>query len=252
MKNRLFILFVGILLSTSFVIGQDQTINNNLTIIGDVLMRSEQIPVPFGEWGKRLQFGQENNDPIFLSRVNIYNGHSELRLVLGDDGSEKLTLGFNYFEDKLWRERIVFRANGFVGIKVSDPTCELDVNGRIKGNTLDINELIRAKEVKIQIPDWSDFVFSPDYKLPSLSEVEKHIKEKQHLPDIPSEKEVIENGISVGEMQAKLLQKTEELTLYVIEQDKQIKEMKEKNIEQKEESKALKVELSQLKQQLNR
>lgn len=199
-------------------------------------MRSEQIPVPFGEWGKRLQFGQENSDPIFLSRVNIYNGHSELRLALGDDGSEKLTLGFNYFEDKLWRERIVFRANGFVGIKVSDPTCELDVNGRIKGNTLDINDLIRAKEVKIQIPDWSDFVFSPDYKLPSLSEVEKHIKEKQHLPDIPSEKEVKENGIDIGEMQAKLLQKIEELTLYVIDLKKE-NEMQNKLIKELQDEK---------------
>lgn len=86
---------------------------------------------------------------------------------------------------------------------------------------LEVNGTIRSKEVKIEASGWSDFVFNKDYKLPSLSEVENHIKEKGTLSDIPSEKEVMQSGINLGEMQAKLLQKIEELTLYVIELKKE-------------------------------
>ncbi len=85
---------------------------------------------------------------------------------------------------------------------------------------LAVEGTIGARELVVETGTWSDFVFEEDYNLPTLQEVEAHIKEKGHLPDIPSEKEVMENGISVGEMNAKLLQKIEELTLYVIEQQK--------------------------------
>ena len=67
-------------------------------------------------------------------------------------------------------------------------------------------------------------MFEDDYKLPTLAEVAKHIKEEGHLQHIPSAKEVAKNGIYVGQMDAKLLQKIEELMLYTIQQDKEIKE----------------------------
>lgn len=84
---------------------------------------------------------------------------------------------------------------------------------------------IGAREVKVQATGWSDFVFKGDYRLPTLVEVEKHINEKGHLENIPSEEEVLKNGINLGEMNAKLLQKIEELTLYIIEQEKKMKKM---------------------------
>jgi hypothetical protein len=99
---------------------------------------------------------------------------------------------------------------GNVGIGTTNPTQKLSVNGAI-----------RAKEVIVDT-GWSDYVFAPDYALAPLSEVEAHIKAHQHLPGIPSASEVAENGISVGEMQAKLLAKIEELTLHQIEQQKLI------------------------------
>jgi len=74
---------------------------------------------------------------------------------------------------------------------------------------------------------WFDHVFAPDYKLMSLSELEAFIKTNKHLPEIPSEKEVQENGINLGEMQGKLLLKIEELTLHIIELQKQIDELKQ-------------------------
>ncbi|CAM1348535.1 hypothetical protein [Tenacibaculum halocynthiae] len=93
---------------------------------------------------------------------------------------------------------------------------------------LAVNGNIRAKEIKVET-GWSDFVFYDDYKLPTLKEVEKHIKEKGHLKDIPSAKDVEKNGIFLGKMDSKLLQKIEELTLYTIQQQKEIEELKLQN-----------------------
>ena len=73
--------------------------------------------------------------------------------------------------------------------------------------------------------NWSDFVLDRDYDLMTLKEVESYIKENGHLPDVPSAEEVKANGIEVGEMNAILLQKIEELTLYIIELEKKIEEL---------------------------
>lgn len=86
---------------------------------------------------------------------------------------------------------------------------------------LAVNGKIRAKEIKVET-GWSDFVFDSDYKLSDLKEVELFINKNNHLPDIPSAKEIEKNGINLGEMDAKLLQKIEELTLYTIKQQKLI------------------------------
>ncbi|MDN5215683.1 hypothetical protein QQ020_26635 [Fulvivirgaceae bacterium BMA12] len=110
--------------------------------------------------------------------------------------------------------RFLIDANGNVGIgSITPGAYKLAVNGKI-----------RAKEVKIET-GWSDFVFEDDYELPTLAEVESFIKANKHLPEIPSAKEVAENGVNVGEMESKLLQKIEELTLYIIEQEKRIKKL---------------------------
>ena len=74
-------------------------------------------------------------------------------------------------------------------------------------------------------------MFSENYELSELSDVEKYIKENSHLPDIPSEAEIEETGIDIAEIQIKLLKKIEELTLYIINQDKEIKGLQE-NVEQ--------------------
>ncbi len=85
---------------------------------------------------------------------------------------------------------------------------------------------IGAREIKVEANGWSDFVFYDDYKLPTLKEVENHIKEKGHLKDIPSAEEVEKEGFFLGEMDSKLLQKIEELTLYTIQQQKEIERLK--------------------------
>lgn len=87
---------------------------------------------------------------------------------------------------------------------------------------------LEAKEIKVTTTPTADFVFSDNYNLPTLEAVEKHIKEKRHLPEIASAKEMEKEGVNIGEFQIKLLQKIEELTLYSIEQNKKIKELEDK------------------------
>jgi hypothetical protein len=116
-------------------------------------------------------------------------------------------------------EYIRIRNGGNVGIGTTNPTQKLSVNGTI-----------RAKEVIVDT-GWSDYVFAPDYRLAPLSEVEQHIKADGHLPGIPSATDVAAHGVTIGEMQAKLLAKIEELTLHQIEQEKAIHALKTENAE---------------------
>ncbi|KAA1244071.1 hypothetical protein [Aquimarina sp. RZ0] len=95
-----------------------------------------------------------------------------------------------------------------------------------RGYKLAVNGNVRAKEIVVEASPWPDFVFKSEYHLPTLTEVAEHIKTKGHLPNIPSEKEVTENGIKLGEINSKLLQKIEELTLYTIQQQEEINELK--------------------------
>lgn len=102
-----------------------------------------------------------------------------------------------------------FAGNGNIGLGTLEPTEKLSVNGNI-----------RAKEIKVDATNWPDYVFLPSYNNSSLSELELYIKDKGHLPQIPSAKEVEAEGINLSEMNALLLRKIEELTLHLIEQDK--------------------------------
>lgn len=121
---------------------------------------------------------------------------------------------------------------GNVGIGTDNPQSMLDVRGKII-----------ADEVEIKVNKGADFVFSPDYNLKPLSEVEAFVKKNKHLPEIPSEKNMQEEGVNVNELQIKLLQKIEELTLYVIEQNKQIESLREKNNKQEKIIEELKIKL---------
>ena len=91
---------------------------------------------------------------------------------------------------------------------------------------LAVNGSIGAREIKVEVGTWSDFVFDRNYDLAPLTEVENYINRKGHLKGIPSEQDVVENGIFLGEMDSKLLQKIEELTLYTIQQQKEIERLK--------------------------
>lgn len=129
------------------------------------------------------------------------------RAIVGGQTNEGLALYANNSE----KVRILINGNVLVGkITQSNSTYKLDVEGKIRANEVVVNT------------DGADYVFAPDYKLLKLHEVESFIKENNHLPEIPSSKDMKENGVNVSEMQTKLLQKIEELTLYIIEQNKKL------------------------------
>mgnify|MGYP003642602027 CR=1 FL=1 len=115
-----------------------------------------------------------------------------------------------------WKNNLVLLSSGGVGIGT-------EVTGSHK---LAVDGSIGAREIKVEVGNWSDFVFYEDYNLPTLTEVETHIRENGHLQDIPSAVEVEKTGINLGEMNAKLLQKIEELMLYTIQQQKEIDKLK--------------------------
>lgn len=82
-----------------------------------------------------------------------------------------------------------------------------------------MNGNVRAKEIKVDAEEWPDYVFFPGYPKLSLRDTQKFILENGHLPEVPSAKEVAENGQSLGEMNKLLLKKIEELTLYLIDKE---------------------------------
>lgn len=103
----------------------------------------------------------------------------------------------------------IWNTNGSVGIGTTNPQEKLTVAGKIG-----------AREIKVSTDAGADFVFEPTYKLPDLAALEKFVKTNKHLPEIPTAKEMVENGVNLGELNIKLLQKVEELTLHLIEKDK--------------------------------
>ncbi|WP_255409462.1 LamG domain-containing protein [Aquimarina sp. I32.4] len=113
----------------------------------------------------------------------------------------------------------IYCNNGKVGIGTTTPDSKLTVKGKI-----------HAEEVKIDLSvPAPDYVFKKEYDLLSIEEVQAHIKEKGHLPNIPSAIEMETNGVELGIMNMKLLEKIEELTLYTIDQEKKIKQQQEVN-----------------------
>jgi len=145
-----------------------------------------------GAGSEQLYYDKNQSSIYSLSE----NGSGRVLLQLPKSNSH-ITIGTNSYQD-------------------GGETYHLSVNGKA-----------RAESVRVYT-DWADFVFEASYALPTLKEVEAHIEAHGHLKDIPSAEEVEENGIDLGEMNKRLLQKIEELTLYTIQLSKEIESLKAK------------------------
>ena len=117
---------------------------------------------------------------------------------------------------------IMTAGSGQVGIGVDNPEYKLDVAGTVHANSIIADGNIRASEIIVSTTG-ADFVFADDYQLRPLSEVKTFIQENKHLPEIKSAQEMQENGVGINELQTQLLQKIEELTLYILQQEERIK-----------------------------
>lgn len=144
--------------------------------------------------------------------------NNTFRIGTGYDGH----LGIGTFRDiqfgRYTDPYLTIKDGGNIGIGTTAPgNYKLAVEGKIG-----------AREVKVTLASWADYVFNKEYKLMSLASLETFIKKNNHLPNIPSAQEVKDNGgIDLGEMNRKLLEKIEELTLYVIELKKENEAIKE-------------------------
>jgi hypothetical protein len=154
----------------------------------------------------------------------------------GGSATGKMIFGTRRWFDKgagnAWNygDDIVIDAAGNVGIGSFSPNQKLTVNGTVY-----------AREVKVDLNvPGPDYVFEKDYNLPSLDSIKTYIDQHKHLPEVPSAKEMEANGVNVGEMNMLLLKKIEELTLYVIEQNKEIKYLRSDNEKQQKQIDRLK------------
>ncbi len=147
---------------------------------------------------------QDNGSSLYIDGNTMYtNGN----MVIGTIADKSFSIGTNNVE------RFRITKTGNVGIGTVNPDSKLTVKG-----------LIHSREVKVTATaGGADFVFENDYDLRTIEEVESFIKKNKHLPEIASAKEMEKNGIHLAEMNIKLLQKIEELTLYTITQEKKLK-----------------------------
>ncbi|HWK02993.1 MAG TPA: hypothetical protein VNS58_05155 [Puia sp.] len=131
-----------------------------------------------------------------------------------------------------YRDASSLAANGLLNADLA--------NGNAILPSLAVNGTVTAQRLKLSQTGWPDYVFAPGYHLPSLGELEQYIRQNSRLPGIPSAAEVEKKGIDVGDHQAALLKKIEELTLYTIEQDKKLAAQGEELDELKKEMVELK------------
>lgn len=183
--------------------------------------------VHFGWGSDNTTFGVEGDDPSLLLGTNgVSRGIIDLFGITAGAYSRIQTTDHNLHLDSPTEGKILFNyykpgnvtlinpKGGFVGINTMNPTHELTVNGTI-----------RAEEIIIDADVFPDYVFNSDYKLTPLNEVETYISQNGHLPGIPSEKEILKSGINMKAMNIKMMEKIEELTLYIIELEKKINKL---------------------------
>ena len=152
-------------------------------------------------------------DPIFQLYETNSGNNRRLQLRVGEGGGIRFlsTFGtggnypFTFVFGGSVGEVMRIKTNGDIGIGTTTPTDKLSVNGRI-----------RAREVKVETANWPDYVFQSDYTLLPLDKLEDYIRTNGHLPGMPTAKQAEAEGIDLGAMNSRLLEKVEELTLHLI------------------------------------
>lgn len=150
--------------------------------------------------GQNTSYGLNLTTPTFHTPQNAANSYF---LRMQDEGAAL--------------PAFIVKGNGMVGIGTNDPQAMLSVNGEIF-----------SRKVRVSQDNWPDYVFTNRYQLLPLSDLKDFIRKNGHLPDIPTAEKISKDGQDLGEMNRLLLQKVEELTLYILQQENRIKKMEEK------------------------
>jgi len=160
------------------------------------------VRLPSGTSGERIRF---DGAAYGLGVFNLGSGFDATVGMYANEGYSGGHVALGLMDGSTFEPALLVHHTGNVGIGYNSPSYKLAVNGTIK-----------AKEILVDTSGWSDFVFDPTYELPSLTATDEFIKRNRHLPGIPSEAEVKEKGVSVGDMTSRLLARIEELTLHMI------------------------------------
>ncbi|WP_337084742.1 hypothetical protein [Elizabethkingia anophelis] len=180
------------------------------------------------------------------SKLEVYNEASKSHLTLSANDNSANDLSRIDLDYKIQnKDHIVGRISSFYLDSGNGGTGGLRFFTREAGQltekmmiapngNISVSNKLEAKEIKVTTTPTADFVFEDSYQLPNLESVEKHIKEKKHLPEIASAVEMQKEGVNIGDFQIKLLQKIEELTLYQIQINKEVINLKQENNQLKE------------------
>ncbi|WP_298731733.1 hypothetical protein [uncultured Chitinophaga sp.] len=169
------------------------------------------------------------NEPASLVTLT-YNGESYLAVSIANS-STLFNFSFTGYAQSatflLAKDDVVSNVQNFSTTDIISIQGGVGIGTTSTGiHKLAVEGSIGARKIKVNPTGWADFVFDPEYELSALEDVEEYIKANKHLPDVPSAEEVDKDGLDLGEMNKKLLQKVEELTLYMIELKKEINELK--------------------------
>lgn len=229
----------------NFFIPNGGTPTNNLIFIknnGDIGVGTNRPSCKFDVSGDLKAAGLQSESLKVTGEINFRSlaGNSTKVITIDSDG-DLLTTDFSTFHDNMGNHtashNLNLNGNKIVNGTLGTGGIYVHTNGNVRigsgtanpTKALEVNGTIRSKEVIVEIANWSDFVFDNNYNLMSLKETERFIKRNGHLPNVPSATEVEKEGIELGEMNAILLQKIEELTLYVIELEKKIEKLEAQN-----------------------
>ncbi len=157
-----------------------------------------------------VSFGEGSNHKWHTGLLYNYGAQSANFYICQEDYVKNASTTPNYRDPEF-----TISTHGNVGIGVLSPGAKLDVDGSIRGKSMVIDGKIECEEVEVKMIDAPDYVFAADYNLMSLKETKAYIESNQHLPNIPAAKELAK-GVGLVEMNHKLLEKVEELTLHQI------------------------------------
>jgi len=227
-------LFIALFLTTSFVFSQNKFFYGYGSSAHTNYNISHQGNISIGTTTALSKFHVNNGAIRITGGSPNFAGPA---LLFGESGHATNEYGkffMEYVEDKGLNFGIPWPASGFgsnilfisntkkVGIGTDNFSCS-DYKFFVKSG-------IKTEKIKVEIASangWADYVFEKNYKLMSLGDLEKYIIKNKHLPEVPTTKEAIANGIELKAMNILLLKKVEELTLYLIEQNKKIEKLEQ-------------------------